>query len=147
MEIVQAVQHHNSLIQTLIKLAGVANTTVKAVSLLTPELALVGVTIGSTAAAVAAGAVAFEAAEKAMTKFAAGTENINNTLQTLAATSGQSFEKLQLGKATFEQIGIKAETFRGTVAKIGETLATVDTNNLTRGIRYRRAGEPDRGGQ
>ena len=134
-EIVQAVRHHNTLIQTLIKLAGITNTTVKAVSLLTPELALVGVTIGSTAAAVAAGAVAFEAAEKVMTKFAASDEKLNNTLQTLAATSGQSFEKLQQGQATFEQIGISAETFRGTIAKINETLAGTDVKNLTTGMK------------
>jgi hypothetical protein len=134
-EIVQAVRHHNTLIQTLIKLAGITNTTVKAVSLLTPELALVGVTIGSTAAAVAAGAVAFEAAEKVITKFAASDEKLNNTLQTLAATSGQSFEKLQQGQATFEQIGISAETFRGTIAKINETLAGTDVKNLTTGMK------------
>jgi hypothetical protein len=134
-EIVQAVRHHNTLIQTLIKLAGITNTTVKAVSLLTPELALVGVTIGSTAAAVAAGAVAFTAAEAAITKFASGTEQTNHTLQTLAATSGESFDKLQLGEAAFEQIGIKAETFRGTIAKVQETLAATDTKNLTTGMK------------
>lgn len=134
-EIVQAVRHHDTLIQSLIKLAGITNTTVKAVSLLTPELALVGVTIGSTVAAVAAGAVAFEAAEKVITKFAAGTEKINNTLQTLAATSGESFDKLQNGEAAFEQIGIKAETFRSTIAKVQETLAGTDVKNLTSGMR------------
>jgi hypothetical protein len=125
---------HETLIRTLFRLNGAFSTASRVVAAFTPELALVGVTVGSTAAAVAAGVLAFEALEKVATKLAASTEKLNNTLQTLAATSGQSFDNLQRGEAAFGQIGISAETFRGTIAKISETLAGTDTKNLTKGM-------------
>jgi hypothetical protein len=134
-EIVQAVRHHDSLLRSLLKLVSGFNTATRVVAAFTPELALVGVTVGSTAAAVAAGAVAFEALEKVITKIAAGDEKLNNTLQTLAATSGKSFDELQRGEATFKQIGISAETFRGSIAKIQETLAGTEVTNLTKGMK------------
>jgi ABC-type transporter Mla subunit MlaD len=125
-EIVQAVRHHNTLIQTLIKLAGITNTTVKAVSLLTPELALVGVTIGSTVAAAAGLVVGLEALEKAATKAASGDEKLNHSLQMLAENSGQSFKSLQEGKDALEQLGIGGERFEGVVTKINEAMSSLD---------------------
>jgi hypothetical protein len=133
-EIVQAVRHHDTLIQSLLKLVTGFNTATRVVAAFTPELALVGVTIGSTAAAVAAGVVAFEALEKVITKIASSDEKLNNTLQTLAATSGKSFDELQRGEAIFKQIGISAETFRSSIAKIQETLAGTEVTNLTKGM-------------
>src|SRR6185436_17440847 len=54
---------------------------------------------------------------------------------TLAATSGQSFDSLQRGEAAFGQIGLSAETFRGTISKVQDTLEKTDAANLTRGMR------------
>jgi len=134
-EIVQAVRHHETLLQSLLKLASGANTAVKAFSLIAPQLTLVGAGALAIAGPIAAAVTAFEALEKVATKFAGSNEKLNHTLQTLAATSGESFQKLQVGEAAFEQIGIAAETFRGSIAKINETLAGTEVTNLTKGMK------------
>jgi hypothetical protein len=133
-EIGLAIKRHETLIQSLIKLASGANTAAKAVSLLAPELTLVGAGVLAIAVPIIQAAAAFEVLEKVATKFAAADEKLNNTLQTLAATSGKSFDELQRGEAVFGQIGIQAETFRSTVGKINETLAGTDVKNLTKGM-------------
>lgn len=133
-EIRNALQHRG-IIRSLLGIASAATKTARAVGLLSPEFALLGTGIAGVTVSLGAAVVAFEAAEKAATKFASGTEKINNTLQTLAATTGKSFDELQRGEAAFEQIGIKAETFREVIAKVGDTLNATDTKDLTKGMK------------
>lgn len=134
-EIVQAVRHHATLIQSLLKLGSTVSTTVRVLSAFTPELTVLGVGLGGIATSLAAAVIGFEALNAVVTKTAAGDEKLNNTLQTLAATTGSSFDSLQNGQAVFEQIGISAETFRGSIAKVNETLAGTDVTGLTKGMK------------
>lgn len=125
-EIGLAVARHKTLAESLFKLATGANTAVRAIGLLAPELTAAAAVIAPFAAAVAGAVIGFEAIEKAATAAAAGFEKLNHSLQMLATSSGQSFESLQQGKAAFEQLGISGEKFNDIMTKVGEKLGGID---------------------
>jgi hypothetical protein len=116
----KVVVDHETLIRSLLRLHGAFSTTSRVLAALTPELGLVGVTFGSTAAAVAGGAIAFETLRKAAETAAGPLAKLSQDLTTLSANTGETFDNLQRGRAAFEQLGISGENFAGIITKINE---------------------------
>jgi hypothetical protein len=129
LEIYQLTQKTEGVIKTLLSLSSNVNTTVKFIGLLTPVLGVAGVALGGTAVAAAGVAVSLAALGAAAEKLVGPYEKLNATLATLAINTGQSSEALQRGEALFKQMGVSAETFRGTAAKLAETLKDLDVGD------------------
>lgn len=125
-EIGLTIARHRSWVSELLHLASSANTAVKALGLIAPELAVMGTALAAGTVALAGAAVAFEVVEKAATAAAKGYGELNQSLKTLASNSGQSFKSLQQGRAAFEQLGISGEKFNGIITKISESIAGLD---------------------